>query len=237
MAKPQPDKREAPIPPTPELVEKRAAWSNGRDPNQCGDTIGRLWAWGMLNASPRHDPDVLRDTGRAYASAWWMHYQRTAAASIGGYREMLGGSIPPLHIEDVARDIVMDERFRRMDAELGGPSSAERRAVSAYCVDQHGMADPAWLTDLMHRNKRMTESLHSRRSLLKFRLRLATPADARAIRAQISEIEGQLQVCDFPLVRRNDGIETREMADLCRGLGWIADHLAREKRKRNIAEN
>jgi hypothetical protein len=216
------------VSPTDELARKRAAWSNGKDPNQCSDTIGKLWAWNLL-LSERHDSDVLRDAGREYADCYWRHYQRTAAAKIGGYREMLGGSIAPLHIPDPVRDVLQEERFRKMDAELGGPGSRERRAVMRYCVEQHGDNDPTWLRDVIEGFPSQTQERRNNITFLKLQC-FSKDKDIRAAAKKALERE------ERTLEREVRGLgvaaqgRDRDLPELCQGLTWLADHLAREKR-------
>lgn len=217
------------IPPSPELMAKRAAWSNGHDPNQCGDTIGRLWAWGYLNGT-RHAADALRDAGRAYAGSYWIHYQRNAAARIGGYREMVaGGSIQTI-IEDAEWDVVASERFRALDSELGPPMSPARTAVLGLCVAHHGDGDPAWLLDHIAGWPRQTERLRASIDHATLMTNSGDPERRRQARIMQKTQRLSLQSVLREMQQLSHG--RAEASALRDGLVALADHYIREKAKR-----
>lgn len=220
------------IKPTPELAARRLAWSNGRDPNQCSDTIGRLWAWGYLEGAPRHDSDTLRDAGRAYAEAFWRHYGKTAAASIGGYKEMIAGGSIQTVIEDPVRDVIQHERFRSLDAQLGPTRSDERLAVVRFCVDQHGQSDPVWLQRHMAGWPDQTATIRAKLEHLQLMMRSADPVRRRHARSDYKLLTIELRRVTLALSKTAHS----DARHLRMGLCWLVDHEMREKAKRRNAE-
>lgn len=135
--------------PTAQVLLARLARSNGMPAEETEDTIGRLWAWGFLDASEM-DSDLLRDAGRRYAASYWRRFGPLSAKS-GHYEEMTGrssGGPAMVVIPDEELDRLAEERFQRRDDALRAVGA--KSVVDQICVDGAGDNDPAWLIDTMN---------------------------------------------------------------------------------------
>jgi hypothetical protein len=144
--------------PTELTTARRLAASNGMPTEETTDTIGKLWAWGLLE-HPEFANDLLRDAGRRYAASYWRRYGDVCARG-SAYAEMTGrssGGPPSVVIPDEALDLLAEQRFRSRDDALRDVSA--KRAVDVVCVDGAGDNDPAWLVDLMTGYPRETRDL------------------------------------------------------------------------------
>jgi len=137
--------------PTDHVAMLRRQRSNGMPEHECTDTIGRAWAFGLLDGA-RFAPDLLRDAGRRYAASYWFRYG-SVCAHIGSYGEMSGRSSgpPSVVIADPEKDAIADARFRRRDDALRGLKHGRRvkDMVDLMCVDGAGDNDPGFLSDLI----------------------------------------------------------------------------------------
>lgn len=143
------------IPPTPEVKARRELQANGRQVEQTSDTIGRIWAWRLLDGQ-RYPGEQLREAGRAYATLYWWRFGPVCAHP-GFYQEMVSngsiGGIPAWQIEEdpgkMANGEIAERMFRDRDDALDAAGVQERRAVQRVTVDDHGDDDPAWLDALI----------------------------------------------------------------------------------------
>lgn len=137
------------IPPTPEVKMRRERQANGKPIEQGVDTIGRIWAFGLLEGL-RHPADQLRDAGRRYAIAYWWRLGPVCAHS-GHYSEMVGrGAIGETIIIDPFEDEISEEKFNVRRAALNDCGLDVRREVEKVTVDNHGDGDPVWLSALIN---------------------------------------------------------------------------------------
>lgn len=137
--------------PTDLIAQRRRHASNGMPEEETTDTIGKMWAWGLLDNS-EFAADLLRDAGRRYAASYWRRYGPVCARS-GPYSEMTGrssGGPPSIVIPDEALDVLAEERFRARDAALCEVGRSVKKGVDLVCVDGAGDNDPSWLVDLMN---------------------------------------------------------------------------------------
>lgn len=164
------------------VVEIRRQQSNGMPEAETTDTIGKLWAWGFLDGSPRFASDLLRDAGRRYAAAYWFRFGPVCGRT-GAYSDMRGGSggVPTTVIADYAKDVVAEERFARRDDALraGFGGMAGKFVVDQFCVDSHGDNDPAWLVELMSGYRRHTAQIRRRLAACEAAMLVGTKDDRR----------------------------------------------------------
>lgn len=138
--------------PTDHVAMLRRQRSNGMPEHECTDTIGRAWAWGILDGT-RHSSDILRDAGRRYAASYWYRYG-PLSAHISSYSDMSGrssGAPPSIVIPDPIKDEIADARFRARDNALRDLKHGRRvkDIVDQLCVDGAGDNDPSWLLALI----------------------------------------------------------------------------------------
>ena len=138
------------VPPSDAVAARRRLQANGKPEDECTDTIGRMWAWGLLDGE-RFEPDLLREAGRRYAACYWHRYG-PVCPSVGSYGEMTGlssGGPRSVVIVDPDRDVLAENRFQARDAALRGLGRTVKVATDEFCVDGAGDNDPHWLIDLM----------------------------------------------------------------------------------------
>jgi hypothetical protein len=142
------------VPPSDFVKARRAARSNGMPEQETEDTIGRLWAWGLLDGPLPNgdqntiDADLLRDAGRRYAASYWRRYGPVSPRA-SHFEEMTGRSSGPgfTVIPDEERDRLAEERFQRRDQALRACKA--KRVIDLVCVDGAGDNDPSFLVALM----------------------------------------------------------------------------------------
>lgn len=150
--------------PTDHVATLRRQRSNGMPEHECTDTIGRAWAWGILDGT-RHSSDILRDAGRRYAASYWYRYG-PLSAHISSYSDMSGrsgGAPPSIVIPDPIKDEIADARFRTRDEALRGLKHGRRvkDIVDQLCVDGAGDNDPSWLLALIEGYPAETRNLRT----------------------------------------------------------------------------
>lgn len=143
------------IPPTLEVAARRLQQSNGKPVEQTCDTIGRIWAWGLLDGQ-RYPAEQLREAGRAYATLYWWRFGPVCPHT-GFYQEMVSngsiGGVPLWQVEEEpdakASAEIAERMFRDRDDALSSVGIQERSATQRVTVDDHGDDDPVWLTTLI----------------------------------------------------------------------------------------
>ncbi len=141
-----------------DIIAQRREWaSNGMPGEETTDTIGKLWAFGLLD-NGEFAADLLRDAGRRYAASYWRRFGPVCARS-GAYAEMTGrssGGPPAIVIPDAELDALAEQRFRDRDDALRAAGRMVKKEIDLVCVDGQGDNDPTWLLDLMNGYPRET---------------------------------------------------------------------------------
>lgn len=163
------------------VAARRRRSANGYSEAEAIDTIGKLWAWGMLDGTDV-ETDLLRDAGRRYAAVYWHRYG-LVCPSIGTYGEMVRGSTGPrmTTIIDPDQDLDAENRFRNRDEALRTLPDGQRvkAAVDQFCVDGAGDNDPGWLIDMMNGYEAETRALRLAVNDREVKLAAATTPDER----------------------------------------------------------
>lgn len=133
--------------PTQQVAYRRARAANGRSVRQTVDTIGKLWAQGLLDGS-RFTPEHLRDAGRRYATLYWYRLG-PCCASTANYGEFVSKGANPLHIANPEKDRSLTDLYERRVFALDGIGRVSRQSVEMFCVDGQGDNDPWWLTEII----------------------------------------------------------------------------------------
>jgi hypothetical protein len=224
--------------PPAQIAERRRIAANGMSEAECTDTIGKLWAHGLLDGG-RYAPDLLRDAGRRYAAAYWFRYGKVCA-SISAYADIIrvSGS-KTTFIADAAVDERVEAHFRARDNALR--DARAKRAVDLVCVDSAGDNDPGWLINLMvgypaeTREQRMTvliceqEVLQAKKGPQLEKAERKLLAAKRRLSFRIKELRAELLPHATVAIIR-DGLSA--LADVDR-----ADGLHRPKRPRKSEED
>lgn len=206
-----------------DAVDARRAWqANGRPHEEATDTIGKLWAWGLLD-NARYDSDLLRDAGRRYAAAYWFRYGNVCP-SVAAYAEMtrVPTTVPRTVIADEAKDEIAEARFLLRDDTLreGMVGGRTKRLVDQVCVDGQGDNDPLWLIDMMNGYVAETRNLRMAVSSIRAEIVSSSKPDRNAQR-RLDYAERKLREAEQRL--RRDRLPYADLALIRDGLSALAD--------------
>lgn len=128
--------------PTDGVVRRQAAFSTGgKGPatSTC-DAIGRAYCAGLLGT----DRDVLLNTARGLAQAYWRHFPGLLTAdSLARFQPGLGGGVPDEDRER-RRELQLTARLAMLNA-MGAET---RRAVDQLAIDPYPDEGPGWVDRL-----------------------------------------------------------------------------------------
>jgi len=118
-------------------------FQGGKANEHIGDTIGRLWAAGLLDGTA-YDPAVLRDIGRRYAGLYWIYYPSASGTASYEPRERTTGNqgwYDP-----------MGKTFEQLDALLFNSGRKSYDATQAITVNVYWFPDdnPDWVARLIN---------------------------------------------------------------------------------------
>ena len=177
--------------PTDHVAMLRRQRSNGMPEHECTDTIGRAWAFGLLDGA-RFAPDLLRDAGRRYAASYWWRWG-PVCAHIGSYGEMSGRSSgpPSVVIADPEKDAIADARFRRRDDAIRALKHGRRvkDMVDLFCVDGQGDNDPGFLIDLIQGYPAETINMRTELAMKEARADVGSKDERRRAQRLVDDVE------------------------------------------------
>lgn len=219
------------ISPTEELAFRRVIRSNGKPAHLASDTIGRIWAFDLLD-NCRYTGDLLRDAGQRYAGIYF-HRFGTAAAKVGRYEDMISsGSIQSTMIADQEKDMRAEKMFRLRDEALRATGRRAADAAKRVLVNGHGDDDPDWLSRLIEAYQTGATKERAARDIADQNVRRAVVRpgrkDSKAKSREIQNAKRRLKYADR-MVRerlaelRNLIVPAIEIADIRIALAALAD--------------
>jgi hypothetical protein len=204
------------------VAARRAIAANGMPEQEATDTIGKMWAWGLLDGE-RFASDLLRDAGRRYAVAYWFRYGPVVAKS-GAYAEMTGrssGGPAAVVIADPERDEIAETRYRNRDDALRNLGRPVKVMVDQVCVDFQGDNDPGWLVDLMQGFPFETRNLRAHANHLSLECDGGTKSQKRDHQAAIDVAERKVKYALIEL--RHERVPHKSLELLRFGLIALAE--------------
>lgn len=228
--------------PTEITAARRRQAANAMPENETTDTIGKLWAWGLLDGE-RFAGDLLRDAGRRYGAAYWHRYGQVCAQtpSYSGLGMGVRSGPPSIVIPDPERDELNEAFFQNRDDALRRLDRRVKVLVDQMCVDGAGDNDPGWLVDLIAGYPVETRTMRGDIGLRELACGFGTKDEQRRKERLAADARRRL---DAELRRlRAKRLPNEDISILCTGLVALAEidrcdgfHRARRSKKSGESE-